>query len=88
MVRRSFGRAQVQVLQHAWQLPVQGALYVLRGCWQGRAAMQDKALWQLQAQSGAYWTQLPAAGPHTEPMTPDACLLAITITPHGSEEHP
>lgn len=83
MVQRSFGRAQVQALQQPWALPAHGALLVHTGQW--RMALPDGSTHTLDAaaQDGAHWSGLhgPASA---QPLTPDAQLLAVTITPHLS----
>lgn len=83
MVRRSFGQAQVQPRQQAWTLPAHGALLVQRGQW--CLTLPDGASHTLSAggQDGGHWRDLHASA-GVQPLSPDAQLLAITITPHAS----
>lgn len=81
MVQRSFGSAHVALWQHRWSLPAQGALLVRCGQW--RLTGSDGSCQRLSAggQDGAYWSHL-AGTVSAEPLTRDAQLLAVTITPH------
>lgn len=83
MVHRSFGRASVQALQQPWALPAHGALLVHQGQWHLTLADGSIHTLQASAQDGAHWSGL--TGPASaQPLTPDALLLAVTITPHLS----
>jgi environmental stress-induced protein Ves len=82
MVRRSFGSARVSLQGQRWNLPATGALLVRRGLWRvqqgdGQAFTLDTA-----TQDGAYWNDL-SPGCVTIPLTTDALLLAVQITPHA-----
>lgn len=81
MVRRSFGAAQVQAQQQTWSLPAHGALLVQQGRWRLTLPDGSTTLMDASAQDGAHWSGLTGAA-SVHPLTADAQLLAVTITPH------
>lgn len=86
MVRRSFGSAQVTREHQPWALPAHGALLVHRGQW--RVTFTDGSAQVFTAgenddHDGAYWSDL-ADTASAVPLTGDAQLLAVHITPHAA----
>lgn len=82
MVRRSFGSAQVGLQQQRWSLPASGALLVRQGLWRVQLADGQALTLDATAQDGAYWNDLHH-GCVATPLTTDALLLAVQITPHA-----
>ena len=85
MVRRSFGTPQVALQTQVWKLPAHGSLLVRHGQWRITYADGSQHLFDAAAQDGAYWADMPAGSTAT-PLTTDAQLLAVTITPHPAQK--
>lgn len=80
MVRRSFGSAQVGRQTLRWKLPTTGALLVRRGLWRVQQGDSQAFTLDAAAQDGAYWDDL-GHDSVAMPLTTDALLLAVEITP-------